>query len=184
MILHGQDLERLSDYIRGVITGDRTDYDVIATRQIEALRRQPLAEYLEDLDDNGLKLQGAATNTPRGVLDLVESLRLAAGMTKTELSEKSGVSRSHLLGLLSNPSPRPLLGTAVRLSIALNYPLEVVEQPVEATTSKGVVVEGAPRPSIRPVMQLIVASVATGLLTSLGLYAVVRARTSSSEGER
>lgn len=69
-----EDLDQLTGYVRGLITGNRPRLDVIDTRAMEALRRRPLPEFLAELDAAELQLRGARGNEVGDVLDLLASI--------------------------------------------------------------------------------------------------------------
>ncbi|WAS91925.1 helix-turn-helix domain-containing protein [Nannocystis punicea] len=117
----------LTEYVRGVIRGERLDIDMVTARMLEGLRRQPLAVFLAELEASKCKLRGARGNTLVDVIDLLEQVRVQTGVSKQELSRRSGVSRGHIIALLGDDA-NPMLETIVRLAIGLDFPLEVVSQ--------------------------------------------------------
>nr|WP_263429212.1 helix-turn-helix transcriptional regulator [Nannocystis pusilla] len=110
-----------------MIRGERPDIDVVTARALEALRRQPLAVFLAELAASGCKIRSARGNTSGDVIDLLEQVRVQTGVSKQELSRRSGVSRGHIIALLGDGA-NPTLQTIVRLAIGLGFPLEVVCQ--------------------------------------------------------
>jgi len=122
-----RELERVTSYVRGVITGLSTDFDVIDRREIEALRKLPLSQFLEKLERSGLKIRGARGNQVEDILDLFETVRTQSEISKAALALRSGISRGHLSSLLRRRDPRPTFDTAVRLAVALDYPLVVID---------------------------------------------------------
>ncbi len=120
------ELERLTGYVRSVVTGVQVEYDVIDQRAIQAVLRQPLYMWLLKLTEAGCKIRGTRGNSPRDLLDLIEQVRAGMRMSKQDLSRRSGVSRGHVNELLADPDPRPLVETVVRLAVGLDFPLEVV----------------------------------------------------------
>lgn len=125
-----RELERMTSYVRGMITGLEGDFDVIDRRELDAARKQPLATFLRELEIEGLKLRGALGNRVEDVLDLFEAVRTQSEISKSALAQRSGISRGHIGELLRGGSGRPTLDTAIRLAVALDYPLEVVEAEV------------------------------------------------------
>lgn len=122
-----QDLERITGYVRGIITGDRLRLDVIERREMEALSRRPLADFLAELAAARLKIRGARGNEIRDVLDLLASVMTQNGVSKAELARRSLVSRGHIINLFKDGGdPRPTMETTVRIAVALEYPLSVV----------------------------------------------------------
>lgn len=122
-----QDLKRLTDYVRGLITGDSPRLDAIDRREMENLRRRPLASFLAELDAARLKIRGAGGNDVGDVLDLLASVMTQSDISKAELSRRSGVSRSHIIELFrEGADPRPTIETTLRLAVGLEYPLAVV----------------------------------------------------------
>jgi transcriptional regulator with XRE-family HTH domain len=125
-----QEIDRLTGYIRGLITGVRPRLDAIDTRAMEALRRRPFAEFLADLDEDGLQLRGARSNRVADILDLFATIKAQLELSTVELSRRSGVSRGHIQELLTRrrADVRPSLETIVRLAVGLEYPLFIVAQ--------------------------------------------------------
>ena len=121
------EMQQLMGYVRSVVTGAETDFDVIDQRAIKTTLKQPLYMWLLRLAEAGCKIRGARGNTPRDVLELIEQVRVGVGISKLELAKRSGVSRGHVYELLGNPDPRPLVETIVRLAVGLDFPLEVVD---------------------------------------------------------
>ncbi|WAS95023.1 helix-turn-helix domain-containing protein [Nannocystis punicea] len=126
-MMREEGFKTLMEYVRGMIRGERPDIDVVTARALEALRRQPLAVLLAELAASNCKIRGARGNTSGDVLDLLEQVRVQTGVSKQELSRRSGVSRGHIIALLGD-SANPTLETIVRLAIGLGFPLEVVSQ--------------------------------------------------------
>ena len=120
------ELQQLMGYVRSVVSGTRIEYDYVDRRMIQDVLRQPLHMLLLKLASAGCKIRGSTGNSPREILDLIEKVRTGMGMSKAELSWRSGVSRGHVNELLNNPDPRPLVETVVRLAVGLGFPLEVV----------------------------------------------------------
>lgn len=135
-----RELERVTTYVRGLITGRGADFDVIDRREIEAARKRPLADLLAELEREGLKIRGTRGNRVEEVLDLFEAVRTQTDVSKAALAQRSGISRGHLSELFGGRAPRPTLDTAVRLAVALDYPLAIVDG-----ESKGDDVEPPPR---------------------------------------
>jgi transcriptional regulator with XRE-family HTH domain len=122
-----QDLERITGYMRGIMTGDRLRLDAIERREMEALRRRPLADFLAELAAARLKIRGARGNEIRDVLDLLASVMTQYGVSKAELARRSLISRGHIGNLFKDGGdPRPTMETTVRIAVALEYPLSVV----------------------------------------------------------
>lgn len=125
-----RELERMTTYVRGMITGLEGDFDVIDRRELDAARKQPLASLLSVLERAGLKIRGARGNRVEDVLDLFEAVRTQSEISKSALAQRSGISRGHIGELLRGGAPRPTLDTAIRLAVALDYPLAVVDAEV------------------------------------------------------
>lgn len=123
------ELNRLTRYIRGFITGRREEFDVIDTRILDALRRRPLAEVLSEYHEQGLQVRSAGGKRPQDVMALMESVRERRGLSKKEVSERSGISRGHVRTLLSDSAQNPTLESLIRLSIALDWPIELAYVP-------------------------------------------------------
>lgn len=128
-------LARLSEYVAGIISGDRLEVDAIETAELEALRRSSLESVLETLEDDGLRLFDPALTTPRDVLAHLERSREAQDLSKSALAARAGLSRGHLGELLAAERPRPTLDTVLRLALALEEPLELVDAPATATST-------------------------------------------------
>lgn len=126
------DIERLTRYIHGFISGDRMEVDLIDTRELEALRRLPLSDWLAMLEKDGCRLRAARGNTVRDVLELLERVRRQTERSKQELSRRSGLSRGHLTSLFGEPNPSPTLETIIRLALGLDFRLEVLPAEDEA----------------------------------------------------
>jgi len=119
------ELEALRKYVEGVMSGELDEVEIIRARSLEATLRTPLQEVLEELAARGRAL--ALGQTPRAILEALEAHREAAAMPKSTLAERAGLSRGHLADLLRAAAPRPTMETILRLAIALNDPLEVVD---------------------------------------------------------
>jgi transcriptional regulator with XRE-family HTH domain len=122
------EMARLTEYIRGFISGERIEVDVIDERELDALRRQPLRDWLGVVADSGCRIRGARGTTPRDIIDLLEQVRTQSGLTKLELASRSGVSRGHLSTLLTATDPNPTLETVVRIALGLGFALEVLDR--------------------------------------------------------
>jgi len=121
-------MARLTKYLRGFISGERLEVDVIDARELEALRRQPLRDWLGGVANSGCRIRGARGMRPRDVIELLEQVRNQLGLSKQELALRSGVSRGHLGTLLTAADPNPNLETVVRLALGLGFALEVVDR--------------------------------------------------------
>lgn len=122
-----QDLKRITDYVRGLITGDIPRLDAIDRRAMEDLRRRSLASFLAELDAARLKIRGAGGNEVGDVLELLASVMTQSDISRTELSRRSGVSRGHIVEIFrEGAEPRPTIETILRLAVGLEYPLAVV----------------------------------------------------------
>lgn len=73
-------MARLTKYLRGFISGERLEVDVIDARELEALRRQPLRDWLGGVANSGCRIRGARGMRPRDVIELLEQVRLALGL--------------------------------------------------------------------------------------------------------
>ncbi len=122
------EMARLTKYLRGFISGERLEVDVIDARELEALRRQPLRDWLGGVANSGCRIRGARGMRPRDVIELLEQVRNQLGLSKQELALRSGVSRGHLGTLLTAADPNPNLETVVRLALGLGFALEVVDR--------------------------------------------------------
>ncbi len=122
------EMARLTKYLRGFISGERLEVDVIDARELEALRRQPLRDWLGGVANSGCRIRGARGMRPRDVIELLEQVRNQLGLSKQELALRSGVSRGHLGTLLTAVDPNPNLETVVRLALGLGFALEVVDR--------------------------------------------------------
>lgn len=122
------EMARLTKYLRGFISGERLEVDVIDARELEALRRQPLRDWLGGVANSGCRIRGARGMTPRDVIELLEQVRNQLGLSKQELALRSGVSRGHLGTLLTAADPNPNLETVVRLALGLGFALEIVDR--------------------------------------------------------
>jgi len=58
--------------------------------------------------------------------ELIKAKRLALDLTLDELGDAAGVSKSHLHGLENGKHPNFSFITAIRLSVALGIPLQVL----------------------------------------------------------
>lgn len=121
------ELEKLTKYIEGFISGERLEVDVIDARELDALRKQLLKEWLRTVERSGCRILGTRGNTPRDVMELIEAVRNQIDVSKQELARRSGVSRGHIGTLLTSEDPNPTLETTVRLSLGLGFALEVVD---------------------------------------------------------
>lgn len=122
------EIELLTRYVRGVVTGPRARLDAVDEKTVESLRREPLHAWLLRLARAGCKVRGARGNSVREVLDLLEQVMNQMGVTKQELARRSGVSRQRLTELFSPVESRPMLETIVRIAVGLGFPLEVVAE--------------------------------------------------------
>lgn len=122
------EIELLTRYVRGVVTGPRARLDAVDEKTVESLRREPLHAWLLRLARAGCKVRGARGNSVREVLDLLEQVMNQTGVTKQELARRSGVSRQRLTELFSPVESRPMLETIVRIAVGLGFPLEVVDE--------------------------------------------------------
>lgn len=122
------EIELLTRYVRGVVTGPRARLDAVDEKVVESLRREPLHAWLLKLARAGCKVRGARGNSVREVLDLLEQVMNQTGVTKQELARRSGVSRQRLTELFSPIESRPQLETIVRIAVGLDFPLEVVTE--------------------------------------------------------
>lgn len=123
------ELNRVTRYIRGFITGRRAEFDVVDTRILDALRRRPLAEVLSEYQEASIQVGATRGNTPEDAMDLMESIRERLGLSKKEVSERAGISRGHVRALLTKTAHNPTLESLIRLSIALEWPIELVALP-------------------------------------------------------
>lgn len=121
------ELQKLTRYIHGFISGYRMEVDVIDARELDALRKQPLAEWLGMVSQSGCRIRGARGETARDIIELLENVRVQLGLSKQELARRSGLSRGHLSILLTAPDPNPTLETVVRLALGLGFALQVVD---------------------------------------------------------
>ena len=129
-----EQLNKLVSYVRGLITGDREDYDFVDVHELNALRRRSLADVLLEYQVANKRIRPAHGNLPSDLLHVVELVRRKLGMSKKEVADRSGISRGHVSKLLSESgmlSTNPTLETLVRLAIAIDWPLEVAELRVE-----------------------------------------------------
>lgn len=131
------ELELLTRYIRGVVTGPRAQLDLVDEKSVEVLRREPLHAWLLKIARSGCKIRGARGNSVKEVLALLEDARSQYGISKTELSRRSGVSRGHLAEMFGRIEPRPVMETIVRLAVGLGFPLEVVAQGADQVDDGG-----------------------------------------------
>lgn len=123
----GEEFRTLTEHIRGVMQGQLLDIDAITRRELEDLGRRPLIVFLAELALSNCKIRGARGNRPEDVLELLEQVRLQSGISRQEWSQRSHVSRGHILELLGE-RPNPRLETVVRLALGLDFPLEIVSQ--------------------------------------------------------
>lgn len=120
------ELELLTRFIRGVVTGPRAKLDGIDEKSVESLRREPLHAWLLRVARAGCKVRGTRGNSVREVLDLLAQVMNQMGLSKQELARRSGVSRGHLTELFGANESRPMMETIVRIAVGLNFPIEVV----------------------------------------------------------
>lgn len=137
------EIELLTRYIRGVVTGPRARLDGIDEKTVESLRREPVHAWLLRLARAGCKVRGARGNSVREVLDLLDDVMNQMGVTTQELARRSGVSRQRLTELFGPKESRPMLETIVRIAVGLNFPLEVVAEGEER-------LDDAPTPETPP----------------------------------
>lgn len=135
-----RELERVTTFVRGLLTGHGSEFDVIDRREIEAARKRPLADLLAELERDGLKIRGTRGNRVEDVLDLFEAVRTQMEVSKAALAQLAGISRGHVSELFNGAASRPTLDTVIRLSVALDYPLSIVD-----ADSRGDDVEPPPR---------------------------------------
>lgn len=122
------EIELLTRYVRGVVTGPRARLDAVDEKAVESLRREPLHAWLLRVARAGCRVRGARGNSVREVLDLLEQVMNQTGVTKQELARRSGVSRQRLTELFGPTESRPILETIVRIAVGLGFPLEVVAE--------------------------------------------------------
>lgn len=122
------EIELLTRYVRGVVTGPRARLDAVDEKTVESLRREPLHAWLLKLARAGCKVRGSRGNTVREVLDLLEQVMNQTGVTKQELARRSGVSRQRITEIFGPNESRPMLETIVRIAVGLGFPLEVVAE--------------------------------------------------------
>lgn len=144
------ELQQLMGYVRSVVSGTRIEYDYVDRRMIQDVLRQPLHMLLLKLASAGCRIRGSTGNSPREVIELIEKVRTGMGMSKAELSWRSGVSRGHVNELLNKPDPRPLVETVVRLAVGLGFPLEVVSVKNAPLDDADPVTTEAPSPTDPP----------------------------------
>ena len=167
------ELNRITRYIRGFITGRREDFDVIDLRALDALRRRSLASVLSEYHEEDLQVRGVDGNTTRDAMALMESIREDLGLSLNELSRRSGISRGHVGALLSNSAKNPTLESLVRLSIALECPIELVDLPApeqSATSST----EDSKEPSLWQSVRGVAGPTLLGLGMLAGIAALFR----------
>lgn len=118
-------LERLREHIARTMAGDLDEVELIRARSLYgSFLKKPLREVILDLELQGRAL--ALGPTPRLIVTALDKQREAAGMSKSALADRAGISRGHLLDLLRAQDPRPTLATILRLAVALDDPFEVV----------------------------------------------------------
>lgn len=126
--MNEEKLARLGEYVAGIMSGARLELDAIESAELEGLRRSPLESVLEALAEDGLRLFDASLTTPGAVIAHLERVREARGLSKSALAARAGLSRGHLGEVLASARPRPTVDTVLRLALALEVPLELVEE--------------------------------------------------------
>lgn len=177
------ELNHVTSYIRGFITGRRAEFDVIDTRILDALRRRPLAEVLSEYQKANIQIGATRGNTPEDVMDLMESIRERRGLSKKEVSERAGISRGHVRALLTKTAHNPTLESLIRLSIALEWPIELVALPTpeRSDTSQPHPVE----PSLWRSVGVVVGSTMLSLGMIAGIFGIFRSTgTVSKKGKK
>ena len=127
----GEEFRTLTEHIRGVMRGQILDVDAITRQQLETYGKRPLIVFLAELTLANCKIRGTRGNRPEDVLELLEQVRIQKRISRQEWSQRSLVSRAHILELL-RANPNPKLVTVVRLAIGLDFPLEIVSQSAES----------------------------------------------------
>lgn len=125
------DIERLTLYVRGLITGDRPYFDAIDTRELDALRRVSFNEILKTIKADGYTIRGATGHDARDVLRLLDRVRQQLDIGIQSWADRAGLNRSHVTSLILKTDSRPTVETVLRLAVALDFPLEIVRNDPE-----------------------------------------------------